>query len=71
VFTKNVDRAIRVAKQLEAGTVGVNCTSPSGGTDMPFGGYKSSGVGREKGPGALEPWLEQKAVIMKVTGLSI
>ncbi|KAF4443387.1 putative aldehyde dehydrogenase [Fusarium austroafricanum] len=47
VFTKNIDRAMRVAKALEAGTVGVNCTSPSMAKDMPFGGYKASGVGRE------------------------
>jgi acyl-CoA reductase-like NAD-dependent aldehyde dehydrogenase len=38
VYTKNIDRALRFAKGLEAGTVGVNCTSPVTGIDMPFGG---------------------------------
>ena len=47
VYTKNLDRAMRFAKGLESGMVGVNCTSPTGAWDMPFGGYKQSGVGRE------------------------
>ncbi len=38
VFTKNIDRAMRFAKGLEAGTVGVNCTSPTTGRETPFGG---------------------------------
>jgi len=69
VYTQNIDRAMRVAKALEAGTVGVNCTSPSGAADMPFGGFKSSGYGREGGPNALSIWLEEKAVVIKVKGL--
>lgn len=48
VYTQNIDRALRVAKRLEAGTVGVNCTSPSGAKDVVFGGIKQSGIGREK-----------------------
>jgi len=66
VYTKDIDRAIRVAKGLQAGTVGVNCTSPTGGLDMPFGGFKTSGVGREGGPHGLEHWLEEKAIVIKV-----
>ncbi|KAF2463592.1 aldehyde dehydrogenase [Lindgomyces ingoldianus] len=61
VYTKNIDRALRFAKGLEAGTIGVNCTSPSIGKDMPFGGYKSSGVGREGEPSySLNNFLETK-----------
>lgn len=41
VYTKNIDRALKFAKGLEAGTVGVNCTSPVTGIDMPFGGCTS------------------------------
>ncbi|KAF1844823.1 aldehyde dehydrogenase-like protein [Cucurbitaria berberidis CBS 394.84] len=62
VYTKNIDRAIRFAKGLEAGTVGVNCTSPITGRDMPFGGYKSSGSGREGEPlYSLDNFLETKS----------
>lgn len=67
VYTKNIDRALRFAKGLEAGTVGVNCTSPTTGKDMPFGGYKSSGSGREGEPfHSLDNFLETKTVIIKI-----
>ncbi|CAI7619532.1 unnamed protein product [Penicillium viridicatum] len=46
VFTKDIDRAIRLAKALDAGTVGVNCTSPTNAKDTAFGGFKMSGNGR-------------------------
>jgi acyl-CoA reductase-like NAD-dependent aldehyde dehydrogenase len=66
VYTKNIDRALRFAKGLEAGTVGVNCTSPTTGMDMPFGGYKGSGVGREGLPFySMNNFLETKSVIIK------
>ncbi|EUC33930.1 hypothetical protein COCCADRAFT_36289 [Bipolaris zeicola 26-R-13] len=62
VYTKDIDRALRFAKGMEAGTVGVNCTSPVTGTDMPFGGYKSSGSGREGEPlYSLNNFLETKS----------
>ncbi|KAF2280517.1 aldehyde dehydrogenase-like protein [Westerdykella ornata] len=62
VYTKDIDRALRFAKGLEAGTVGVNCTSPTTGKDMPFGGYKSSGSGREGEPFySLNNFLETKS----------
>ncbi|ORY17943.1 aldehyde dehydrogenase [Clohesyomyces aquaticus] len=62
VYTKDIDRALRFAKGLEAGTVGVNCTSPVTGRDMPFGGYKSSGSGREGEPAySLNNFLETKS----------
>jgi len=65
VYTKDVDRAIRIAKQLEAGTVGVNCTSPTTGHDMAFGGYKTSGVGREGLRYSMEHFLETKSVLFE------
>lgn len=66
VFTTDVNRAMRVAKKLDAGTVGVNCTSPTTAFDMPFGGYKMSGVGREGFGYSLDHYLETKAVCIKV-----
>jgi len=65
VFTKDISRATRVAKRLQAGSVGINTTSPNvGGPDVPFGGFKSSGIGREAGIAALSQYLEVKAVTM-------
>lgn len=66
VYTKDINRAMRFAKALEAGTVGVNCTSPSLARDMPFGGYKSSGVGREGFGYTLNNFLETKTVLIKI-----
>lgn len=68
VYTRDISRALRFAKGLEAGTVGVNCTSPTTGVnDTPFGGYKSSGTGREGEPFySLSNFLETKSVIIKL-----
>lgn len=66
VYTKNIDRALRFAKALEAGTVAVNCTSPFIARDMPFGGYKSSGSGREGFGHSLNNFLETKTVLIKI-----
>lgn len=69
VFTKDIDRAMRVSRALEAGTVGVNCTSPTRGNDMPFGGWKGSGIGRENYIGSLESFMEDKSVLISVAPL--
>ncbi|PYI36440.1 betaine-aldehyde dehydrogenase [Aspergillus indologenus CBS 114.80] len=67
VFTKNIDRAMRVSKLLEAGTVGVNCTSPSMAKDMPFGGWKGSGIGREGYLHSMDSYLETKSILIKTS----
>jgi aldehyde dehydrogenase (NAD+) len=66
VFTKDLSRAMRFACGLEAGTVGVNCASPVTGFDMPFGGYKTSGMGREGIQESLNEFLETKSVVIKL-----
>lgn len=66
VFTKDIDRAVRFSKLLEAGTVGVNCTSPSIASDMPFGGFKMSGLGREGFMHSLNSYLETKTILIKM-----
>jgi acyl-CoA reductase-like NAD-dependent aldehyde dehydrogenase len=69
VFTNDISRAMRIAKGFQAGTVGINCSSPVTGPDTPFGGYKGSGVGREGVPyHSLDFFLETKSVIIKVAG---
>ncbi|KAJ6079139.1 hypothetical protein N7467_008892 [Penicillium canescens] len=65
VFTKDIDRAVRVSKALDAGTVGVNCTSPTGAKDCAFGGFKSSGTGREGLLHSLDSFLEIKTILIK------
>lgn len=69
VYTKDIDRAMRVASRLEAGTVGVNCTSPTKGDDMPFGGQKGSGLQRESYIHSMETFMETKSVLIKVAQL--
>ena len=66
VYTKDINRAMRVAKAFESGTVGVNCTSPTFAQDMPFGGYKGSGQGREGIGYSLDEYLECKTVYVKI-----
>jgi 4-(gamma-glutamylamino)butanal dehydrogenase len=60
VFTRDVDRAHRMARELRAGTVSVNCYG-EGDISTPFGGYKQSGFGgRDKGIEALDQYTELK-----------
>jgi aldehyde dehydrogenase (NAD+) len=66
VYTRDVSRAMRFATSMEAGTVGINCTSPTGAFDLPFGGYKASGIGREGIHHSLDNYLETKTVLLKV-----
>ncbi|MEQ0558276.1 aldehyde dehydrogenase family protein [Amycolatopsis sp. NEAU-NG30] len=61
VFTGDVNRAWRVAKQIRSGTVNIN-NSFTPNPDAPFGGYKHSGIGREGGAFAMTEYLEQKSV---------
>jgi aldehyde dehydrogenase (NAD+) len=67
VFTCDFNRAIRIAKGFEAGAVGVNTASPYYSQDLPLGGYKSSGSGRELGQEGLESWTEVKSVYIDLT----
>jgi succinate-semialdehyde dehydrogenase/glutarate-semialdehyde dehydrogenase len=60
-YTRDIRRAIRVAEALEYGMVGIN--DPTGYThEIPFGGMKESGLGREGGRQGIEEYLEVKSV---------
>ncbi len=61
VFTTDLNRSLRVAEALEAGTVGVNDPVPST-SNCPFGGYKQSGWGRELGSEGIEAFLKIKHI---------
>ncbi|MCG3128208.1 MAG: 2-aminomuconic 6-semialdehyde dehydrogenase [Phycisphaerae bacterium] len=65
VFTRDVNRAHRVADAIQAGTVWVNCWLLRD-LRVPFGGMKQSGVGREGGDEALRFFSETKNVCVKV-----
>ncbi|WP_353950707.1 aldehyde dehydrogenase family protein [Knoellia sp. S7-12] len=63
IWTRDVGRAIRVARAVEAGNLSVNSHS-SVRYSTPFGGYKASGIGRELGPDALDAFTEVKNVFI-------
>jgi succinate-semialdehyde dehydrogenase/glutarate-semialdehyde dehydrogenase len=61
LYTRDASRLIRVAEALEYGIVGANDGLPST-PQVPFGGFKESGLGREGGKWGLEEYLETKIV---------
>src|SRR5699024_7394679 len=61
VWTRNMRRAIRMADELQAGTVWVN-TYRAVSFMAPFGGYKRSGIGRENGQDAIYEFMQTKCV---------
>ncbi|KAJ7297559.1 hypothetical protein O6H91_Y048800 [Diphasiastrum complanatum] len=62
VFTKSLDTANTLSRALRVGTVWINCYDIFDAS-VPFGGYKMSGVGREKGEHVLKNYLQVKAVM--------
>jgi aldehyde dehydrogenase (NAD+) len=65
IWTKDLDKAHRFAREVKAGTVWVNCYHVVDAT-TPFGGFKMSGQGRENGEAALEHYTELKTVTIKL-----
>jgi acyl-CoA reductase-like NAD-dependent aldehyde dehydrogenase len=63
IWTRDVGRAIRVARAVESGNLSVNSHS-SLRYSTPFGGFKQSGLGRELGPDAAEHFTEEKMVFI-------
>ncbi|NIH78470.1 aldehyde dehydrogenase family protein [Amycolatopsis viridis] len=63
VWTKDVDRALWLAREAEAGCVYVNTFG--GGVEVPFGGVKRSGHGREKGFEALASYTRTKSIVLR------
>jgi aldehyde dehydrogenase (NAD+) len=63
VWSKDVKRALGVARSVRTGTYGINAP---GTMDLrnPFGGFKSSGIGRECGPEGIEAFLEVQTIVL-------
>ncbi|MDF0661642.1 MULTISPECIES: aldehyde dehydrogenase family protein [unclassified Rhizobium] len=65
LWTKDIDKAIQVSRELKSGTVSVN-TFLETVVQMPFGGYKESGIGRENGMDGLLEFTEVKSIFIKL-----
>jgi acyl-CoA reductase-like NAD-dependent aldehyde dehydrogenase len=63
IWTRDVGRALRVARAVESGNLSVNSHS-SVRYSTPFGGFKQSGLGRELGPDAVDAFTETKNVFI-------
>jgi phenylacetaldehyde dehydrogenase len=61
IWTRDINKVMRYVPKLKSGMVWVNAHNIPD-MNMPFGGYKQSGIGREHGSGALEAYLETKSV---------
>jgi len=66
VMSGSLDRSLAVARRLRAGFIGVNGGAPYG-ADVPFGGYKASGIGRQNGLAGFDQYTELKSVAYPAT----
>jgi aldehyde dehydrogenase (NAD+) len=67
VWTRDIGLALALCRKLQAGQVFINNYSAAGGVELTFGGYRQSGIGREKGFDALREFSRTKAVAIRVT----
>jgi aldehyde dehydrogenase (NAD+) len=60
VFSDSLERSMAVARRVRTGSLGVNGGAPYG-ADLPFGGFKHSGIGRQNGTAGFDQYLETKS----------
>ena len=65
VWTRDINKAMALASRIKAGQVYINTYGAGGGVELPFGGYKKSGYGREKGLESLASYTQVKNVCVK------
>lgn len=65
VWTRDMSKALALATAVKAGQVFVNTYGAGGGVELPFGGYRKSGYGREKGLEALRSYTQVKNVCIR------
>lgn len=63
VWTEKGSRQQRMARAIQSGQVFINCYGAGGGVELPFGGVKKSGYGREKGFSALDEFTTTKTIV--------
>ncbi len=68
VFTRDVQRAHRVVAAIEAGTIWINTYNLTP-VEIPFGGYKQSGIGRENSLAAIDHYTQRKTVYVEMGGV--
>ena len=66
LWTQDISRAHRLAAEVDAGQIFVNTYGAGGGVELPFGGFKKSGYGREKSIEALDEYTQTKTVAIKL-----
>lgn len=66
VWAQDIDRALRTARALEVGQVYINGYAPGGGVELPFGGTRDSGHGREKGVEALHEYTRSRTLFIDI-----
>lgn len=66
VWTKDIDVAHYVAARIQSGQVFINSYGAAGGVQMPFGGYKKSGIGREKSHLAIQNYVQIKNIANQI-----
>lgn len=65
IFTNDINRALRLATRIQAGQIYIN-EYFAGGEETPFGGYKQSGFGREKGLESLHHYTQVKNIAIRI-----
>jgi aldehyde dehydrogenase (NAD+) len=65
IWTRDINKAMTLASRIKAGQVYINTYGAGGGVELPFGGYKKSGYGREKGLESLASYTQVKNVCIK------
>jgi aldehyde dehydrogenase (NAD+) len=66
VWTTDLARAHRVAARVDGGQIYVNTYGAGGGVELPFGGFRKSGYGREKGVEALDAYTATKTIVVQL-----
>jgi len=67
VWTKDINKAIKVSREIRAGTVYINNYEEGMDSTIPLGGYKQSGIGRDSGYQALDNYLQVKSTWAKIS----